>query len=234
MLLEDLYQRLSYGELNNLALSGDGSGTIVEEARPRVILYANEALIRLYSTFVLRTDSVVIQLEGHITMYHLLPRFCYSQRNISTEPYLYIADLDDEPYENDLIKILTVFDGDGCELPLNDSENSRSVFTPQAQVLQVPWAESDKHLSLLYQAKHAVLPDGDPHAIIELPEVLHGALTAFIAYKVYSHMNTAEASNKAAEHMSVFASICEDALTKDLVSTSILPSNTRFHKRGWI
>lgn len=234
MLIEDLYKRLSYGELNNLALSGDGSGTIVEEARPRIILYANEALIRLYSTFVLRTDSVVIRMLEHITMYHLALRFCYSQRNVSAEPFLYIEDLDDEPFEADVIKILTAFDNDSKELPLNDVENYRSVFTPQAQVLQVPWAKEGEYLSLLYQARHPALPENDPHAIIELPEVLHGALTAFIAYKVYSHMNTVEASNKAAEHMSVFTSICEDALTKDLVSTSILPSNTRFHKRGWI
>ena len=74
MLLEDLYQRLSYGELSNLSISTDGNGSIIESAQPRVVLYANEALVRLYSTFILRTNSLLITPIDHITYYHLKKR----------------------------------------------------------------------------------------------------------------------------------------------------------------
>ena len=101
-------------------------------------------------------------------------------------------------------------------------------------MLQIPNAWNGQVLSLLYQASHPKLDPANPHSIIELPEVLHGALTAFIAHKVYSHMNTAESSAKAQEHMATFMGICTDVVEKDLVATSILQSNTLFHKRGWI
>ena len=58
MLLEDLYQRLSYGELNNLSMAADGNGVILDSGQPRITMYANEALVRLYTTFVLRTNSL--------------------------------------------------------------------------------------------------------------------------------------------------------------------------------
>lgn len=234
MLLEDLYQRLSYGELNNLSLAGDGSGTIVEEARPRIVMYANEALVRLYSTFILRTNSVILTPLDHVTQYHLQKRFAFSQRDVTDEDFIYIQDLDDEPFEEDVLKVLEVFDGAGAPVPLNDAEQPLSVFTPQAKTLQVPTAWNGQVLSLLYQASHPKLDHTDSHSIIDLPDVLHGALAAFIAHKVYSHMNTVESTNKSSEHMGVFSAICEDVVDKDLVATSILQSNSRFHKRGWI
>lgn len=234
MLLEDLYQRLSYGELNNLSLAAEGSGAILEAAQPRIVMYANEAMIRLYTTFILRTNSVILTPLDHVTNYHLKKRFAFSQRAESDEDFLYIQDLDDEPFTEDVIKVLEVFDGAGQAVPLNDAEQPNSVFTPQALMLQVPTAWNGQVLSLLYQASHPILDVSDPHSIIDLPEVLHGALTAFIAHKVYSHMNTAESSAKAGEHMNTFMGICTDVVEKDLVATSILQSNSRFHKRGWI
>lgn len=236
MLLEDLYQRLSYGELNNLSLAADGSGSILEASRPRITMYANEALIRLYTTFILRTNSLILTPLDHVTTYHLIKRYAYSQRgrDHGLVEYHYIHDLPHEQFEEDVIKILEVFDQHGCPVPLNDAEQPNSVFTPQARTLQIPHAHNGMVLSLLYQASHPKLYVGDPHSIIDLPEVLHGALTSFIAHKVYSHMNTAESTAKAQEHMNTFMSICADVIEKDLVATSILQSNTRFHKRGWI
>ena len=234
MLLEDLYQRLSYGELSNLSLSSDGNGSILEGSQPRIVLYADEALVRLYTTFILKTKSVILTPWDHITYYHLKKRFAFSQRSTSNEDFLYIQDLDDEPFVEDVVKVLEVFDEMGNAVPLNDTEQPLSVFTPQAMMLQVPTARKGQVLTLLYQASHPKLDVCNSHSIIELPEVLHGALTAFIAHKVYSHMNTAESSAKAQEHMSTFMGICADVIDKDLVATSILRSNSRFHKRGWI
>jgi hypothetical protein len=234
MLLEDLYRRLSYGELSNLALSSEGSGSILEGAQPRIVVYAEEALVRLYSTFILKTKSVILTPLDHITHYHLKKRFAFSQRNVSNEDFYYIQDLDDEPFAEDVIKVLEVFDEVGNEVPLNDAEQPLSVFTPQALMLQVPTAWNGQVLSLLYQASHPKLDARNPRSIIELPDVLDGALTAFIAHKVHSHMNTMESSAKAQEHLSTFTGICTDVVDKDLVATSILRSNSRFHKRGWI
>lgn len=234
MLLEDLYRRLSYGELSNLALSNDGNGMIAEEAQPRIVIYANEALMRLHTKFVLKNNVVLITTMSHITTYPLRKRFAYSQRNTSTEPFYFIQDLDNDPFEEDVIKILDVYDMQGNHIPLNDPELYNSVFTPQATTLQVPASYETAELSLMYQAKHAHLHWQEPHALIDIPDVLIEALTAYIAYKVFSHMNTMEASSKAQEHLSVFNGICGEVVDNDLVSTSILQTNNRFAKRGWI
>lgn len=234
MTLLDLFRHLSYGELSNLALANDGNGTIREAEQPKIALYANEALLRLYSKFILREKDVLIEMVEHITNYHLLVRFSQQGYDPEGEAFPYILDMNKEPFEEDVIKILAVFDSFGDQLPLNDNERCNSVFTPQANVLQVPRPCAGQSLGVLYQARHQVLSADDLEGEIFLPDILQGALTAYIAYKVFSHMNTQESTAKAQEHYANYESICVDAKENDLVSTSISTTNARFNKYGWV
>lgn len=230
--IESLYRDLSYGEFSNLALSNDGGGTIQEAAQPKIIVAANEGLLRLHSQFVLKERDVIIEQVLGITNYHLLRRFAESTLP-KVEDHTYIKDMGLEPFEEDVIKILAVYDSCGVELPLNDLELCSSLFCPQANVLQVPKPDHGKPLSIMYQARHVRLDEKDLLQPIELPDVLWGALTAFVAYKVFSQMNTVESTNKAQEHYSNYTAICQEAIDRDLVSTSGSTTNTRFDKRGW-
>lgn len=233
MTLDELYTDLSYGELANLSMSGDDGGSIQEQSQPKIVRAANEALTRLYSRFILKEQDVLVELVGHITNYHLIERFTESTGTHDEEPYLYIKDLPHEPFTGDIIKILQVFGQNGEELALNDAENAGSLFTPQHNVLQVPRPIDGRSISVMYQAKHTKLLDNDPEQEILLPDVLHGALRAFIAYKVYSQINTQEATAKAQEHLNQFEAVCTEAIEKDLVNTSISQTNTKFQKRGF-
>lgn len=232
MTLDDLYTDLSYGELSNLSMSGDNGGSIQEESQPKIVRAANEALVRLYSRFILKENDVLIELESHITNYHLVERFSKTQGD-EDETYRYILDTSNEPFKADVLKILQVFGDHGVEVPLNDGESFNSVFTPQHNVLQVPRPLQGRSLSILYQAAHEKLTDGDNSQEIILPDVLHGALRAFIAYKVYSQINTQEATAKAQEHLNQFEAVCTEAIEKDLVNTSVSQTNSKFHKRGF-
>jgi hypothetical protein len=234
MNVSELLTKLSYGELSNTALAVDGQGTIQEEQQPKVINYANEALIRLYSRFCLREKDVLVEMVSHITNYHLNSRFAETKYDPEVEPYPYIKDLPREPFADDVIKVLTVYDSFGSRLALNDAECPTSVFTPQANVLQVPFPVEGACLSVHYQAMHPILSEKEPKGEIQLPFVLDGALTAYIAYKVYSHMNTQEASAKAQEHLAIYEQIANSVTESDTATTSIAETNTRFHKRGWI
>lgn len=233
MNVDQLFQNLSYGELSNLSMGVEGEGAIEEKHQPKIILHANEGLLRLYTRFLLLEKDVLIEQVEHITNYHLLKRFAESNWNPEEEPYAYIKDLGREPFEEDVIKILSVFDSHGYRLPLNDNERADSLFTPQAKVLQVPHPEDGVSLSVLYQAKHPPLSIERLDQEVDLPEVLHGALTAFIASKIYGNMNTAEARATGQEHFLHYENICGDVIENDLVSTSISATNSRFHKRGW-
>lgn len=236
MTLEDLFLSLAQGELSNLSLADDSGGGLTISGQRRVTNYANQALLRLYSRFVLKEKDLVLQMHEEITFYHLVPRFA---RNFippspeEDEPIRYILDLPEEPFLGDIIKVLVAYDAKGRRLPLNDDAHPHSLFTPQANLLQVPRPHDHDGISLIYQAKHRKLT-GAPDEEIALPEVLLEAFNAYIAYKVFSHMNTQESTAKAQEHLMLYEALCVEAETKDLVNTSISTSNTRFHARGWI
>lgn len=236
MYVAELYQTLADGELSNLSIVDEENHTILAAKRQKIIGYTNEALLRLYSRYVLKEQNLLLQLSEHITMYQLVPRYAVNYVPYGPsddEPIRYIMDLPQEPFTGDVLKILSVFDTSGTKLPLNDDEDAVSLFSPQATVLQVPSPIYGEALSVSYQAKHTRLQD-DLEEVIELPEVLFGALTSFIAYKVFSHMNTKESSNKAQEFLGTYEAICKEAIDRDLVNSSISASNSRFTSRGWI
>lgn len=233
MEIKDLYRKLSHGVLKNLSMSGEGSGDIREKDRPSVIDAANETLLRIYSRFVLREKDVLIQQMDGVTNYHLLKRFAVFTED-SPEHKRYILDMGLEPFEEDVIKILTVYNSDGYRMPLNDNEAPWSLFTPQANVLQVPNPEPDKALSVLYQARHPELKVDELEQPIELPDVLHGAFLAHIGFQIYEAMGTAESQGRAQGLFQQYTMIIDDAVANDSVQTSISTSNSRFEKRGWV
>lgn len=236
MNLNDLFRDLALGELSNLSMVEND--TIIPQRRPKIVSYANEALLALHSTFVLKEKDVLIEMREGVTNYHLLKRYAWSRYDKDNPPdhfnIPYIIDMITEPFEEDVIKILSVFNSFGEKLPLNDLDNPMSVFNPQSNVLQVPYPIPGQSLSLEYQAKHPKLDHCHPDDEIVLPDVLWRALKAYIAGKVCSHMNTQEMTAKGQEHLIIFETICQEVIEKDLVNTSSSTTNTRFYKRGWI
>lgn len=236
MTLGDLLQMLSYGELSNLSMANGGNGSIAAASRPRLELYTNEALLRLYSRFVLREAELVVALQENLSLYQLLPRFAVNFVAASpaeNESLRYLLDLPSAPFVGDIIKILAVFDNCGHKLPLNDDGNCHSLFTPHANTLQVPCPKPGMTLSIAYQAKHPKL-QGVLEETVDVPDILLGALTSYVAYKVFSHMNTEGSTAKAQEYLAVYEMICNDAVDKDLINSSISTTNVRFCQRGWV
>ena len=236
--VKELFADLSREELSNLAIGGEGSGSINEKSWGKLIGCTNEGLIRLHSRFVLKESEVLLTMFGHITNYHLSSKYALSKQEPEAEGCFYINDLMGEPFEDDLIKVLTVNDSHGQPLPLNDPENPWSLFTPKFNVLQVTHPKEGMALSVVYQARHAKLGiedvDGVSPTDIDIPDVLYGALKGYISYKVFSHMNTQEATAKAQEHLSNFETICNEALDRDLVNTSLSFTSSCFEKRGFV
>lgn len=233
MNVEDLFTRLSFGELSGLSMSGNASGLIAAEAQPRLITFANDGLLKLYSKFVLRERELIIEQVDNYTNYHLLNRYAETNTDPSNLEPRYIKDVAD-PFKEDALRILKVFAEDGVELPLNDDANPLSVFTPNPIMLQVPYPEPGKALSLIYQARHVPLEYGVLGAEIFLPVSLEPALTAYIAGAVFSSMNGQEHTLKGREYMANYEAICNGVLTNDIVSTSRSTTNTKFDNRGFV
>lgn len=235
MNLNDLFQDLALGELSNMAMSENG--TIIPDKRINITNYANEGMLALCSRFILIERTMLIEMREAKTNYHLLRRYAMSQYSEDNPPdrfdLPYIFDSVGEPFEEDVIKILSVYNSFGQRIPLNDLNDPLSVFSPQSTVLQVPYPIPAQALTLEYQAKHRKLDHCDCDMEIELPEVLHRALKAYIASKAYMHMNTQEMTAKGQEHSLTYEAICLEVVEKDLVNTSSQTTNTKFAKRGF-
>lgn len=245
MKISELFRRLSYGELSNLAISGEGSGTIIEEKHPQIIQYANEGLLRIFSRFNLRQKDLIIEQVAHITNYHLRRQFAESiagdDGNADNIAHPYIKDLPHEPFDADVIRILEVHDSSGRERVLNDRGRADSLFTPQPDVLQVPRPCAGQALSVVYQARHPILrhekirEDEDLLAQrIAIPFYLEGALQAFIASLVYGHMNTQESIAKGQEHLAVCEVIFREVEDKDLVNQTVQTTHYKLNQRGFV
>lgn len=232
MKLIELLSRLSYAELSNLSIGNEGRGSIKEEDIPKLVSHINDGLVRIYSRFVLCTKQLLIEQVSHITNYHLIPKYAESTKG--DVPWTYIKDLPDEPFKGDVIRILEVHDSMGQEYVLNDKDDPNSLFTPAPQLLQVPNPKAGQNLAVLYQARHDYVENDDLEQEIFIPFVLEGALQAFVAYKVFSHMNGQENQVKSQEHLNTYDGICSDVEERDLVNTTFATSHHKLKERGFV
>jgi hypothetical protein len=231
MQLNDLFHMLAYGELSNHHIASAGDGTLALTKQPQIVHFANEALVRLYTKFILKEKDCIVELQEGITIYRLTPEYATTSFDSSIASAPYIRDTLNEPFQDDVLKVLAVYTNYGGHRPLNDANNCWSVNTPSAKTLQVNLARTDEVLAVTYQAKHPTLDDTDQE--IELPATLHGALTAFIAYKVFFNMNTPESQAISQGHLAMFNNICADTTEADALNLSISGVNTRFNLGGW-
>lgn len=238
MKISELFYTLSVGELSNLAMSGEGSGTIRDKDLGKMVTYLNSSLKMLHKRFVLRTREALIETVDHITNYHLKKRYALSSN--SNEPYKYIIDSNGTPFEEDVIQILEVWDCFGRSMYLNDPGQPESLFTPFPTTLQVPEPITRNALSVIYQADHVpyvYVGEDKTKALnqeIDIPGFLESALTNCIAYKVYSHLNGQEHMVKAQEYLTLFEGDCTEIEDKDLVSQSQSTTTNKLYERGFV
>ena len=221
MKLKELFSRLSYGELSNLAIGMEGAGDIRQEDKMKVLSHVNDALLAIYSRFILSTKYLLVEQVDHITNYHLIPKYAESQNCVD---YPYIKDLAGEEFTGDLIRILEVHRDNGCEYVLNDKDNPHSLFTPYPQTLQVPFPITGVPMHLMYQARHDPITEPLDDACIEVPFVLESALQAYVAHKIFSHMNGQDNMVKSQDHLATYEGKCMEVEAKDLVSTTFATS----------
>jgi hypothetical protein len=228
--------RLSRGPLSNLSMSNEGDGTIVEAKLPAVIDYLNEGLLKIFTRFDLLEKEVILEQIDGVTRYELDSRYALTKAAENPTLQHYIIDSIANPFTDDLLKVLSVWKAgtvNPIRLPLNDDNNSCSLFTPKSDLLQVPEPVDAEPLYLIYQARHPILTQDEMEAEIEIPAVLEEPLLAYVAHKVYFYMNGQEHSQKAAEHLSSYEAGCNEIVETDMVSSSLSFTSSKFNDRGF-
>ena len=235
--IDDLYSRLLNGVLQNTSYVAD-NGQLEPTKKPMLVTAINAALSRLHSRFILKEGAVTVEMQEGRTNYPLLKKYAYQSYNPAEVQAPFIMDLVGEPFKEDVIKVLTIYDNFGCERTLNDRDDCWTIFTPRPYVIQNNRPRLFEALNVTYQQGHPKitgedLPD-DAVEYIDIPEALDAALDSYIAYLVFSGINTQESKATAADSLGLYNSICDEAVAQDLVSTSKSNTNRRFKRNGWI
>lgn len=241
MNIQQCLDRLANGELANTTFVCDDQ--IADTKVPYIISLLNEALLRLYSRFILKLDTVFVEMNEVRTRYELTKDHVYTKdiNDIYDPKHFpcvkdynkYIFESLDHPFTEDIIKILSVTRDDGFEYPLNDSTKMYSVFTPEFNVVQVPLPIPNAVISVEYQAKHPIITEDNLDMELELPEAFYGALFAYIAHSAYSSLQSENALAQAQKYYSTYMALLDELVTFDIGNTSYSQTNTKFYNNGW-
>lgn len=239
MQLQDLFRKLSFGELSSLALGSGGCGHIDQGSYGKVTQAVNEALLVLYTRFILSEKEVMIQSLDWKSTYQLHPKFSFLNEEEDDEPR-YIVDAPHNRYDGRLIKILSVTNEIGQVLPLNDPEQYASVFTPQFDTLQLTHPGFNQAFSITYQSAHPELlmpnnfeDSGFLEQEVTVPPTLEEAFAKKIAEKIYSPMSGQDNSNKALALKNEYEVACREIEEKNLLGESNPSTNVKLYRRGF-
>lgn len=186
MVLQDLFDTLASGEFANLSLAHSVSGTIKEEAYPRIVSAANRGLREIYKKFLLKKKKVMLfQLPG-VVRYYLRPEHIGVLG--APAPGLYLANHPDEAFADDIIQILRIQDVDNNEVDLNPLRTylDQTYFkTASFDSLDLFTTKTDQVFTIEYQAKHPkieITETFDPKTIpLSYPDFIEEALTLYMA-----------------------------------------------------
>lgn len=246
MLLSDLFEQLSAGEMSQLSKGGPHTHGVQPENYYKVIPHINLALIEIYKRFPLKLSEVIIQQYDHIQTYYL--RSKYAETNVaSTEPVKYIIDSVFQPYEDDLLRIDKVINEDGQELYLNQEDSSHpdsltywSVHTPSFDSVQVPYPEKENQMSVIYRACHPKISVGtcddpiDPSLIeVNVPNALLEGLLLYVGGRVNLNRGTEISLAEGQTFMTKFEHSIKTVETLNLTN-SVDTENRKLKNNGWV
>jgi hypothetical protein len=151
---------------------------------------------------------------------------------------IYVVYDEEEPFNDDLLKVLEVYDEEGELLPINDKYKDNSVFTPSFDTLTMIPADPAEYITLIYQAapnKIVLTANFDPERYeIDVPGFLKEALLLYVASRVFRSIKRGakEGPSEASSYMIDFETAC-----MKLKIFGMIPDNNEtsagFEDNGW-
>lgn len=232
MHVREFLDNVCIGELSNLYLGEQGQVELSLQRRRKLIHYMNQGLKILSSRFELIKKELIVRGMDHVSMYPLRKEHSISS---GSSKLRFIDDTHCDPFCGGLIKILDVRNEVGKPFPLNDINDSTSLFTPVYDTLQITHPVLNQGYSVIYQAVFPAMGlDTGDCCEFDLPPMLEEALMAFVAGKVYSSMNGEANKVTSQEHMANFEVRCLEAKGLDMAAESSVASHTRVEQKGFV
>lgn len=236
MLLSEVFDHLTYGELAQINIGGSDTQGITPDHYPQVIPHINLALTALHKRFPLRIQEIIVQQYEWIQTYILDERYAETNK-ASTEPIKYLMDSPLFPFKNNVLKIEQVFSEFGEERPINDESSTFSVFTPTFNSIMIPYNDRANAFSVVYRANHEkiVINAGfDPTAIdLVIPDGLLEPLLFYVVSRVLSGMGGDAYQNESQLFMQRYEMACKEIEHLGLTNMQNA-RNQKLEIGGWV
>lgn len=222
MKLTELFTSLALGELANSSYVELNQLELNKNQLHRVINAINQGLTLIHTHLPLRHNQIVIQIHDNIGTYYLDSRYAQSNTN-STAAIKFIMDTALNPFKDDILNILGVFNLEGQQYPLNDQYAIGSLFTPDYNSLMIPLAMWKNHkvpynivdkLVIVYQADHPKISLNEPLSSqmeIHLSPIYQSMLQAYVAHLLHMHIGSEQSINQSNQYFAKFNSLIQTA-----------------------
>ena len=234
MLLCDIFDQLTYGELRNLELGGVDADGMDPINYTEVIPHINLALLELYKRFPLKTNELILRQHDQIQRYLL--HSDYAVTNVeSTQPIKYIHDSRFDPFTDDVLKIERIYNEDGEELYNDEFNEFWSIHIPAYNMVQIPWPEKENNLLVVYQASPAPVPfditvPGEVE--VHIPPPLLEPLLAYVGGRMQTSRG-GEAVQEGNNYMAKFEASIQNVSNLNLLN-KVNHRNNKLDCNGWV
>jgi len=223
----DFAGRLARGQLKNMAAVDDTNlGEINPDYLDTILSLTNQGLVDLSTRLPLITKQIDLTLTTG--------QYVYAFLDINNPGYLSTDVTGDAFAEEQFIKILDIFDGNGTRHSVNTQGH---IMSPTYNTLRFTGAKIKEfqrinpQVRIRYQAKHLGILVTDS---IDIPPNLITALQLFVASLYISHMNSKDHSQRGDKYFSAYLRHLHEDEIRDTSSTSEVDDDSRFISRGFI
>lgn len=242
MVLQDIFDQLTHGELHQLFVGGsETEDGIREEDKPRLMAHIQLGLTALHKRFLLKEKRLTINLQDLRNTYVL--KDIYSLHNAESNELIKFIDDQEEPLKNDLLKIERVVDDLGNAYTLNDAGDEFTIRTPAYNVLYVPDFDTldpkcqPTKLHVTYRADHPKIDNILGQYVsfqteIELPATHLEPLLYFVASRVMNPVGASGEFHEGNNYAAKYEQACQQ-LEMQGFSLNTQASRDQFDRNGW-
>lgn len=195
MNVSEFFEKLSFGELSGLHIGGEGVGYIRPEFHNRLVSHMNSVLSVMSARFSNNTHYVTLEMQEGVKTYSLEPQYAVSNVDPLNLAPRYIVDSVDEPFPDNVVKILAVHPAEDPEksptraLRLNETPVFAGIRMLNNKQFRIPDPVAGELLSVEYRASipKIRIPVELTQEIVIIPSLLE-ALEFGVAAKVYRTM----------------------------------------------
>lgn len=235
MKLSVIVNQLSNGELRNVNLGGNLQKGVTPYNYPEIISHINMGLLDLYTRFPLKLREVFVQQFAEVQFYKISSNYAISN-TASTYTPKYVIDSVYNKFDDRLLKIDTVFDECGKELPLDDDNEENSLYLTAMDTIQIPCPNPNNAITVIYRAAHAELgSDGDNvlEQEVELPLMLVQPLLLFVAHRVHGSMNFIDSAQETMKYLKMYEEACARSMNQG-AGLNTGSTNNKLEQNGWV